>query len=163
MAPANEPITDATIGKAGAALHDVAQLQQKYQGKMEAASPEQKQGMSEQANAEAVQAIQSHGLSVQEYSNVIRTAQNEPGGQAEAAGGGQPGREVERAGRDGYGPARHAKGGMGRGTARRMQRRASADQRRPSKARQVVFVQRLYKLELRKQRLSLVCWKSGGL
>jgi hypothetical protein len=68
----------ATIGKAGAALHDVARVQAKYQGKWEAASPEQKQSMSEQANAEAVQAIQSHGLSVQEYSNVIRVAQNDP-------------------------------------------------------------------------------------
>jgi hypothetical protein len=67
-----------TIGKAGAALHDVVQVQAKYQGKWEAASPEQKQGMSEQANAEAVQAIQSHGLTVQEYSNVIKIAQSDP-------------------------------------------------------------------------------------
>lgn len=71
------PIPDATIGKAGAALHDVAQLQAKYQEKIESASPQQKQALSEQANAEAVQAIQSHGLSVQEYSKVIRTAQND--------------------------------------------------------------------------------------
>jgi hypothetical protein len=74
----NGAIPDGTIGKAGAALHDVAKLQEKYQGKMESASPEQKQGLSEQANAEAVQAIQSHGLSVQEYSTVVRTAQNNP-------------------------------------------------------------------------------------
>jgi len=67
-----------TIGKAGAALHDVVRVQAKYQGKWEAASPEQKQSVSDQANAEAVQAIQSHGLSVQEYSNVIRIAQNDP-------------------------------------------------------------------------------------
>jgi hypothetical protein len=72
------PIPDASIGKAGAALHDVAKLQQKYQGQMESAPPEQKKGLSEQANAEAVQAIQSHGISVQDYSNVIRTAQNDP-------------------------------------------------------------------------------------
>jgi hypothetical protein len=71
-------IPDETIGKAGAALHDVAQLQEKYQGKMESAQPEQKQGLNEQANAEAVQAIQSHGLSVEEYSGVMRTAQNDP-------------------------------------------------------------------------------------
>ena len=45
---------------------------------MDSASPEQKQGLSEQANAEAVQAIQSHGISVQEYSQVVRTAQNNP-------------------------------------------------------------------------------------
>jgi Domain of unknown function (DUF4168) len=71
-------IPDQTIGKAGAALHDVAKLQQKYQGQMDSATPEQKKGLSEQANAEAVQAIQSHGISVQEYSTVVRTAQNDP-------------------------------------------------------------------------------------
>ena len=45
---------------------------------MASASPEQKQGLNEQANAEAVQAIQSHGISVQEYSRIMRTAQNDP-------------------------------------------------------------------------------------
>jgi hypothetical protein len=78
QSPGAQPIPDQTIGKAGAALHDVAKLQQKYQGQMDSASPQQKQGLSEQANAEAVQAIQSHGISVQEYSNVVRTAQNNP-------------------------------------------------------------------------------------
>jgi hypothetical protein len=83
QAPASPPgpaaaIPDQTIGKAGAALHDVAKLQQKYQGQFDSASPEQRKGLSEQANAEAVQAIQSHGISVQEYSNVMRTAQNNP-------------------------------------------------------------------------------------
>jgi hypothetical protein len=80
-APAAMPdanISDGTIGKAGAALRDVAKLQQKYQGQIESAGPAQKQGLSEKANAEAVQAIQSHGLSVQEYSTVVRTAQNNP-------------------------------------------------------------------------------------
>ena len=75
---ASPAIPDQTIGKAGAALHDVAKLQEKYQGQMDSASPEQKKGISEQANAEAVQAIQSHGLSVQEYTTVMRTAQNNP-------------------------------------------------------------------------------------
>ncbi len=65
---------DATIGKAGAALHDIAQVQQKYQGMIDTAPPAQKQTLSAQANAEAVQAIQSHGLSVQEYTSVARTA-----------------------------------------------------------------------------------------
>ena len=73
-----QTIPDSTISKAGAALHDVAGLQRKYQDKIDSASPEQKQGLSEQANAEAVQAIQSHGISVLEYSGVVRTAQNNP-------------------------------------------------------------------------------------
>jgi hypothetical protein len=75
---AGATIPDGTIGKVGAALHDVAKVQEKYQGPIDSASPAQKQGLSEQANAEAVQAIQSHGISVQEYSNVVRTAQNNP-------------------------------------------------------------------------------------
>ena len=75
--PAAKPDA-ATIGKAGAALHDVAQVQEKYQGKIDSASPAQKKALSEQANAEAVQAIQSRGLSVQEYTNVVRVAQNDP-------------------------------------------------------------------------------------
>jgi hypothetical protein len=73
------PIPDATIGKAGAALRDVANLEEKYQPKMDSATSEkEKENLSAQANAEAVQAIQSHGLSVQEYSTVVRTAQTNP-------------------------------------------------------------------------------------
>jgi hypothetical protein len=77
-APATQ-IPDATISKAGAALRDVANLQQKYEPQMESATSQKaKEGLSQQANAEAVQAIQSHGLSVQEYSTVVRTAQQDP-------------------------------------------------------------------------------------
>jgi hypothetical protein len=77
-APSAAAIPDDTINKAGAALHDVALVKQKYVGEIEQASPTQKQTLSAQANAEAVQAIQSHGLSVQQYASVIRTAQNDP-------------------------------------------------------------------------------------
>jgi hypothetical protein len=81
MSPSGQTATApdaATIGKAGAALHDVALVQQKYQGKIDSATPAQKQTLSAQANAEAMQAIQSRGLSVQEYTNVVRVAQNDP-------------------------------------------------------------------------------------
>ena len=72
-------IPDASIGKAGAALRDVANLQEKYQPKMDSAtSQKEKENLSVQANAEAVQAIQSHGLSVQEYATIVRTAQTNP-------------------------------------------------------------------------------------
>jgi hypothetical protein len=77
-APSAAAIPDTTINKAGAALRDVAQVDQKYAGEMEKASPAQKQTLSAQANAEAVQAIQSHGLSVEQYTSVIRTAKNDP-------------------------------------------------------------------------------------
>jgi hypothetical protein len=76
--PSAAAIPDGTISKAGAALRDVAQVQDKYRGQIETAPPAQKQTLSAQANAEAVQAIQSHGLSVEQYTSVIRTAQNDP-------------------------------------------------------------------------------------
>jgi Domain of unknown function (DUF4168) len=77
--PPAASIPDATIGKAGAALRDVASLQEKYQPKMDSAgSQQERQTLAAHANAEAVQAIQSHGLSVQEYSNVVRSAQSNP-------------------------------------------------------------------------------------
>jgi hypothetical protein len=79
MPAASGPISDATIGKAGAALHDISKVQQDYSGKLNAAgSNEEKRSLTEQANAEAVQAIQSHGLSIQEYSNVVQTARSDP-------------------------------------------------------------------------------------
>ncbi len=77
-AASSAAIPDSTMKKAGAALHDVAQVQEKYQPQMQAASPDQRKGLSQKATAEAVQAIQSHGISLQDYSNVIHTAQNDP-------------------------------------------------------------------------------------
>jgi Domain of unknown function (DUF4168) len=76
-APSAAAIPDDTMNKAGAALRDVAQVNRKYAGEMETASPAQKQTLSAQANAEAIHAIQSHGLSVEQYTSVIRTAQND--------------------------------------------------------------------------------------
>jgi hypothetical protein len=77
-APSGATQSSGTVAKAGAALRDLIGLDEKYQGQMANASPQQKQTLNAQANAEAVQAIQSHGLSVQEYTNVIRTARNNP-------------------------------------------------------------------------------------
>jgi hypothetical protein len=79
MPTQSAPITDETVGKAGAALRDVAKVQQTYTGKINAAgSNDEKRSLSEQADAQAIDAIQSHGLSVQEYSSLVRTAQTDP-------------------------------------------------------------------------------------
>jgi hypothetical protein len=72
-------VSDATVGKAGAALRDVISVRENYDSRIQSAeTPEQKRGLSEQASAEAVQAIQTHGLSVEEYSRVVRLAQADP-------------------------------------------------------------------------------------
>jgi hypothetical protein len=72
-------VSNDTLTKAGKALRDVAKIQDNYEGKIEAApTQEQKQGLSSQASAEAVQAINSKGLSVQEYNRVIQIARANP-------------------------------------------------------------------------------------
>jgi hypothetical protein len=79
MPTTSSPMSDATVAKAGAALKDIAKVQRDYSGKLSSAeSNEQKHSLTEQANAEAVQAIQSHGLSLQEYSSVVQTARSDP-------------------------------------------------------------------------------------
>jgi esterase/lipase len=73
-------IPDATIQKAGAALRQIAQIQQDYQQHMKSAqTQEQQQGLTQQANAQAVQAVKNQGLSVDQYNQVIRVAQADPG------------------------------------------------------------------------------------
>jgi hypothetical protein len=77
-APDNSVSND-TLTKAGGALRDVAKIQENYEGRIESApTQEQKQGLSSEASAEAVQAINSKGLSVQEYNRVIQIARANP-------------------------------------------------------------------------------------
>jgi hypothetical protein len=72
-------IPNATVTKAGAALRDVMKVQEAYQGRIESApSDDQKKGLATQANAEALQAINSKGLSVEDYTKVIRLARTDP-------------------------------------------------------------------------------------
>jgi hypothetical protein len=71
-------IPDSTITKAGSALHDVSKVQQDYETRMQSATPEQKQGLSDQANADAMQAITARGLSVDQYVDVLKLAQSDP-------------------------------------------------------------------------------------
>jgi hypothetical protein len=66
-------IPDATIQKAGAALKHVAQIQQDYTQNMKSAqTKDQQQALTQQADAQAVQAINNQGLSVDQYNKVIR-------------------------------------------------------------------------------------------
>ena len=70
---------DATVRKAGAALEQVAQIQQDYEQRMKSAqTKDQQQGLTRQAHAAAVQAINNRGLSVGQYNQVIRKAQADP-------------------------------------------------------------------------------------
>jgi len=70
---------DTTVRKAGVALRQVAQIQQDYEQRMRSAqTKDQQQGLTQQADAAAVQAINNQGLSVDQYNQVIRKAQADP-------------------------------------------------------------------------------------
>jgi hypothetical protein len=72
-------VSNETLTKAGKALRDVARIQENYEGRIQAApTQEQKQGLSSQASAEAVQAVNNNGLSVQEYNRVLQIARANP-------------------------------------------------------------------------------------
>ena len=73
-------VPNSTVDKAGAALHDVAQIQRSYSQRLQtASSDDQRRSLAQQANNESVQAVQRHGLSVDQYNQVIRLAQADPG------------------------------------------------------------------------------------
>jgi ribosome-binding protein aMBF1 (putative translation factor) len=67
------------LQKAGGALHDVVQIQQDYSQRMQSASQNDKQGLAQQAQAEAVKAVKSRGLTVDQYNQVIEQARADPG------------------------------------------------------------------------------------
>jgi hypothetical protein len=69
-------ISDATVQKVGAALHDVAGIEQTYAQRMQSAqNADQRRSIAQQAHADAVQAVNARGLSVDQYDRVIRLAQ----------------------------------------------------------------------------------------
>jgi hypothetical protein len=79
QSPTGTMPSDATVSKAGAALHDVAKVQSTYESRIQAAgTAQEKRGLSDQATAEAMQAIETHGISVDEYSQVVHLAQSDP-------------------------------------------------------------------------------------
>jgi hypothetical protein len=71
-------MSDATVSKVGAALRQVAQIEQTYSQRLQSATPGQKQDISKQANDAAVTAITQQGLTIDQYKQVIQAAQSDP-------------------------------------------------------------------------------------
>lgn len=70
--------SDATVREAGAALRDVAGIKQSYGARMQSASPDQRQNLAQQAEQEEVAAVKRHGLSVDQFNQVVQTARADP-------------------------------------------------------------------------------------
>ena len=72
-------MSDATVKKVGAALRQVAQIEQTYSQRLQSANtPVQKQDISKQASNAAVTAITQQGLTIDQYNQVIQAAQSDP-------------------------------------------------------------------------------------
>ncbi len=76
--PATASPSDATVREAGAALRDVAGIKQSYGARMQSASPDQQQSLAQQAEQEEVAAVRRHGLSVDQFNQVVETARADP-------------------------------------------------------------------------------------
>lgn len=77
--PAAAVPSDATVRQAGAALRDVAGIRESYRPRIQSAAPEQRQNLAQQAEQEEVAAVRRHGLSVDEFNQVVQTARADPG------------------------------------------------------------------------------------
>jgi len=72
-------VSDATVGKVGAALRDVVQIKQSYAQRLQSAkTPTEQQDLSKQASGEATASISHHGLTIDQYNQVIHAAQADP-------------------------------------------------------------------------------------
>jgi hypothetical protein len=71
-------IPDHKIDAAAAAMQQVASLKQAYQQRYETASPSEKERIADEANAALSKVVTDKGLSVEEYSAILVTAQNDP-------------------------------------------------------------------------------------
>ena len=76
--PTTTPPSDATVREAGAALRDVAGIKQSYGARMQSASPDQRQSLAQQAEQEEMAAVKRHGLSVDQFNQVVLTARADP-------------------------------------------------------------------------------------
>jgi Domain of unknown function (DUF4168) len=76
--PATVTPSDQTVRKAGAALRDVIGIKQSYGPRMQSASPGQQQQLAQQAEQEELAAVRRHGLSVDQFNQVVQTARADP-------------------------------------------------------------------------------------
>jgi Domain of unknown function (DUF4168) len=77
-APGTAAPSDRTVRAAGAALRDVVGIKQSYGPRMQSASPDQQQHLAQQAEQEEVAAVRRHGLSVDQFNQVVQTARADP-------------------------------------------------------------------------------------
>jgi predicted ATPase with chaperone activity len=76
---ASPNISDQKLDAAAAAIDRVASVKQDYQQKIATAAPSDKDRLAGDASNAMKKAVTDQGLSVEEYSTILRVAQNDPG------------------------------------------------------------------------------------
>jgi hypothetical protein len=71
-------IPDQKLVAAAAAMEKVAGVQQDYQQRIAAADPSEKERLANEGTKALVKAVTDEGLSVEEYTSILRLAQNDP-------------------------------------------------------------------------------------
>src|SRR4051794_4365348 len=73
-------VSDDLVAKVGAAVSKVVVIQQSYAARAQAdGSPDYREALADEAEREAVQAIDDQGLSVEQYNTVLNAAEGDPG------------------------------------------------------------------------------------
>ena len=78
-ANAASSVPDATVQRTGAALRDISGIQARLTQKMQNAQPADHAAIEQEANSAAEAALSARGLTLDEYSGVIRLAQADQG------------------------------------------------------------------------------------
>jgi hypothetical protein len=76
---ASSNISDQKLDAAAAAMNHVTSVRQDYQQKIATAAPSDKDRLAGDASNAMKKAVTDQGLSVEEYSSILRVAQNDPG------------------------------------------------------------------------------------
>jgi hypothetical protein len=71
-------IPDQKLDAAAAAVERVAGVKEDYQQRIDAAPPSDKERIAQEGNNAILKAITDQGLSVEEYTSILRVAQNNP-------------------------------------------------------------------------------------
>ena len=75
--PASQ-IPDQKLDAAAAALERVAGVKEDYQQRIAAAPPSDKERIAQEGHSAILKAVTDQGLSVEEYTSILRVAQNNP-------------------------------------------------------------------------------------
>src|SRR5690242_13453171 len=76
--PAGAGIPDQKLDATAAAMVHVSDIQKTYRQKLESTAPQDQNRVAEEADTALEKAVTDQGLSVDEYTTILKTAQNDP-------------------------------------------------------------------------------------